>query len=104
MANWWGGAKEFKKSVLYFILSRCYKIAIHENPNKPTDLVFGSPVGEARKILSYQNTKRVFYTGRLLQNASPLLELSQTISFKIYHKIYQKTLPLLCAARKLIKK
>ncbi|WP_033618440.1 glycosyltransferase family 10 domain-containing protein [Helicobacter pylori] len=63
VANWWGGAKEFKKSVLYFILSRCYKIALHENPNKPADLVFGSPVGEARKILSYQNTKRVFYTG-----------------------------------------
>ncbi len=41
---------------------------------------------------------------RLLQNASPLLELSQTTSFKIYRKIYQKSLPLLRAARKLIKK
>ncbi|MGL2454506.1 fucosyltransferase, partial [Helicobacter pylori] len=41
---------------------------------------------------------------RLLQNASPLLELSQNTSFKIYRKAYQKSLPLLRAARKLIKK
>ncbi|MBH0282364.1 fucosyltransferase, partial [Helicobacter pylori] len=41
---------------------------------------------------------------RLLQNASPLLELSQNTTFKIYYKIYQKSLPLLRAARKLIKK
>ncbi|MCQ2861909.1 fucosyltransferase, partial [Helicobacter pylori] len=41
---------------------------------------------------------------RLLQKASPLLELSQNTSFKIYRKAYQKSLPLLCAARKLIKK
>ncbi|MGL2533701.1 fucosyltransferase, partial [Helicobacter pylori] len=24
VANWWGGAKEFKKSALYFILSQHY--------------------------------------------------------------------------------
>ncbi|MFP6150981.1 fucosyltransferase, partial [Helicobacter pylori] len=41
---------------------------------------------------------------RLLQNASPLLELSQNTSFKIYRKAYQKSLPLLRTARKLIKK
>ncbi|RKV01702.1 fucosyltransferase, partial [Helicobacter pylori] len=41
---------------------------------------------------------------RLLQNASPLLELSQNTSFKIYYKAYQKSLPLLHAVRKLIKK
>ncbi|MFP6012512.1 fucosyltransferase, partial [Helicobacter pylori] len=41
---------------------------------------------------------------RLLQNASPLLELSQNTTFKIYRKIYHKSLPLLRAARKLIKK
>ncbi|RVY51975.1 fucosyltransferase, partial [Helicobacter pylori] len=35
----------------------------HQNPNKPSDLVFGNPLGSARKILSYQNAKRVFYTG-----------------------------------------
>ncbi|PUD51498.1 fucosyltransferase, partial [Helicobacter pylori] len=63
VANWWGGAEEFKKSVLYFILSQRYAITLHQNPNKPSDLVFGSPIGAARKILSYQNTKRVFYTG-----------------------------------------
>ncbi len=65
MANWWGDeeVKEFKQSVLYFILSQRYTITLHQNPNKPSDLVFGSPIGSARKILSYQNTKRVFYTG-----------------------------------------
>ncbi len=63
MANWWGGTEEFKKSTLYFILSQHYTITLHQNPNKPSDLVFGSPIGSARKILSYQNTKRVFYTG-----------------------------------------
>ncbi len=63
VANWWGGAEEFKKSTLYFILSQHYTITLHQNPNEPSDLVFGSPIGSARKILSYQNTKRVFYTG-----------------------------------------
>ncbi|TPH30573.1 glycosyltransferase family 10 domain-containing protein, partial [Helicobacter pylori] len=65
VANWWGNEeiKEFKKSVLYFILSQHYTITLHQNPNKPSDLVFGSPIGSVRKILSYQNTKRVFYTG-----------------------------------------
>ncbi|RKU96301.1 fucosyltransferase, partial [Helicobacter pylori] len=41
---------------------------------------------------------------RLLQNASPLLELSQNTTFKIYYKAYQKSLPLLRVARKLVKK
>ncbi|WRA22817.1 fucosyltransferase [Helicobacter pylori] len=63
VANWWGGAEEFKKSTLYFILSQRYTITLHQNPNEFSDLVFGSPIGSARKILSYQNTKRVFYTG-----------------------------------------
>ncbi len=65
MANWWGDEeiKEFKKSTLYFILSQHYTITLHQNPNKPSDLVFSNPLGSARKILSYQNTKRVFYTG-----------------------------------------
>ncbi|WP_104687422.1 glycosyltransferase family 10 domain-containing protein [Helicobacter acinonychis] len=63
IANGWGGTKGFEASVLYFILSWRYKIALHENPNKPADLVFSNPLGQARKILSYQNTKRVFYTG-----------------------------------------
>ncbi|GAA6813481.1 glycosyltransferase family 10 [Helicobacter pylori] len=63
VANWFGGVKEFKASVLYFILKQRYKIILHSNPNEPSDLVFGNPLGQARKILSYQNTKRVFYTG-----------------------------------------
>ncbi len=72
VANWWGDTEEFKKSTLYFILSQHYTITLHQNPNKPSDLVFGSPIGSARKILSYQNTKRVFYTG---ENESPNFNL-----------------------------
>ncbi|WP_205585046.1 glycosyltransferase family 10 domain-containing protein, partial [Helicobacter pylori] len=65
VANWWGDeeVKEFKKNILYFILSQRYTITLHRNPDKPADIVFGNPLGSARKILSYQNTKRVFYTG-----------------------------------------
>ncbi|GAA7120070.1 hypothetical protein BD0034_13670 [Helicobacter pylori] len=40
----------------------------------------------------------------LFQNASPLLELSQNTSFKIYRKAYQKSLPLLRAVRRWVKK
>ncbi|RKV30110.1 fucosyltransferase, partial [Helicobacter pylori] len=53
---------------------------------------------------------RVNYDGlmvnydRLLQNASPLLELSQNTTFKIYYKAYQKSLPLLRAIRRWVKK
>ncbi|WP_198934712.1 glycosyltransferase family 10 domain-containing protein, partial [Helicobacter pylori] len=72
VANWWGGAEEFKKSALYFILSQRYKITLHQNPNEPSDLVFGNPLEQARKILSYQNTKRVFYTG---ENEAPNFNL-----------------------------
>ncbi|MGL2340508.1 glycosyltransferase family 10 domain-containing protein, partial [Helicobacter pylori] len=65
VANWWGDeeVEEFKKNILYFILIQRYTITLHRNPNEPSDLVFGSPIGSARKILSYKNTKRVFYTG-----------------------------------------
>ncbi|GAA7150456.1 glycosyltransferase family 10 [Helicobacter pylori] len=72
MANWYGGVKEFRASVLYFILKQRYKIILHNNPNEPSDLVFGNPLGQARKILSYQNTKRVFYTG---ENEAPNFNL-----------------------------
>ncbi|WRD32247.1 glycosyltransferase family 10 [Helicobacter pylori] len=74
MANWWGNEeiKEFKKSVLYFILSQRYTITLHQNPKKHADIVFGNPLGSARKILSYKNTKRVFYTG---ENESPNFNL-----------------------------
>ncbi len=68
LANWWPldkrESKGFrKKFILHFILSQRYTITLHQNPNEPSDLVFGSPIGSARKILSYKNTKRVFYTG-----------------------------------------
>ncbi|WQV69429.1 fucosyltransferase [Helicobacter pylori] len=68
LANWWPldkrESKGFrKKFILYFILSQYYTITLHRNPDKPADIVFGNPLGSARKILSYQNAKRVFYTG-----------------------------------------
>ncbi|WRF30485.1 fucosyltransferase [Helicobacter pylori] len=77
LANWWPldkrESKGFrKKFILYFILSQRYTITLHQNPDKPADIVFGSPIGSARKILSYQNTKRVFYTG---ENESPNFNL-----------------------------
>ncbi|GAA7542984.1 glycosyltransferase family 10 [Helicobacter pylori] len=72
VANWFGGVKEFKASVLYFILKQRYKIILHQNPNEPSDLVFGNPLEQARKILSYQNAKRVFYTG---ENEAPNFNL-----------------------------
>ncbi|QQW63138.1 fucosyltransferase [Helicobacter pylori] len=72
VANWFNGPKEFKASVLYFILKQRYKIILHSNPNEPSDLVFGNSLGQARKILSYQNTKRVFYTG---ENEAPNFNL-----------------------------
>ncbi|MFT2646196.1 fucosyltransferase, partial [Helicobacter pylori] len=67
LANWWplknSEKKGFRDFILHFILKQRYKIILHSNPNEPSDLVFGNPLEQARKILSYQNTKRVFYTG-----------------------------------------
>ncbi|MGL2333811.1 glycosyltransferase family 10 domain-containing protein, partial [Helicobacter pylori] len=67
LANWWplknSEKKGFRNFILHVILKQRYKIILHSNPNKPSDLVFGTPLGSARKILSYQNAKRVFYTG-----------------------------------------
>ncbi|WQU15097.1 fucosyltransferase [Helicobacter pylori] len=68
LANWWPLDKKEtkgfrKKFILHSILSQHYAITLHRNPDKPADIVFGNPLGSARKILSYQNTKRVFYTG-----------------------------------------
>ncbi|TPH28338.1 fucosyltransferase, partial [Helicobacter pylori] len=40
----------------------------------------------------------------LLSKATPLLELSQNTSFKIYRKAYQKFLPLLRTIRKWVRK
>ncbi|GAA7735826.1 hypothetical protein JP0164_11900 [Helicobacter pylori] len=41
---------------------------------------------------------------RLLSKATPLLELPQNTSFKIYRKAYQKSLPLLRAIRRWVRK
>ncbi|TPH69648.1 fucosyltransferase, partial [Helicobacter pylori] len=41
---------------------------------------------------------------RLLSKATPLLELSQNTSFKIYRKAYQKSLPLLRTIRRWVRK
>ncbi|MCQ2691214.1 fucosyltransferase, partial [Helicobacter pylori] len=41
---------------------------------------------------------------RLLSKATPLLELSQNTTFKIYRKAYHKSLPLLRAIRRWVKK
>ncbi|MBH0232914.1 fucosyltransferase [Helicobacter pylori] len=77
LANWWPldkrESKGFrKKFILHFILSQHYTITLRRNPDKPADIVFGNPLGSARKILSYQNAKRVFYTG---ENESPNFNL-----------------------------
>ncbi|MCQ2839695.1 fucosyltransferase, partial [Helicobacter pylori] len=52
--------------------------------------------------INYNNLRADY--DRLLQNASPLLELSQNTTFKIYRKAYQKSLPLLRAIRRWVKK
>ncbi|WQS03082.1 fucosyltransferase [Helicobacter pylori] len=76
LANWWplknSEKKGFRDFILHVILKQRYKIILHSNPNEPQDLVFGNPLESARKILSYQNTKRVFYTG---ENEAPNFNL-----------------------------
>ncbi|MGL2870959.1 glycosyltransferase family 10 domain-containing protein, partial [Helicobacter pylori] len=76
LANWWplknSEKKGFRDFILHAILKQRYTITLHQNPNKPSDLVFGNPLEQARKILSYQNTKRVFYTG---ENEAPNFNL-----------------------------
>ncbi|PUD13584.1 fucosyltransferase, partial [Helicobacter pylori] len=67
----------------------------HDNP-----FVFYRDLNEP---LATIDDLRVNYD-RLLQNATPLLELSQNTSFKIYRKAYQKSLPLLRAIRRWVKK
>ncbi|TPH94251.1 fucosyltransferase, partial [Helicobacter pylori] len=52
--------------------------------------------------VNYDDLRRDYE--RLLSKATPLLELSQNTSFKIYRKAYQKSLPLLCAIRRWVRK
>ncbi|AFI04154.1 alpha1,3-fucosyl transferase [Helicobacter cetorum MIT 00-7128] len=58
--------KHFRGSVLYFVLSWHYNIT--KDANKPIDLVIGTPNGHTRKIFSYKETKRLFYT---IENQAP---------------------------------
>ncbi|NOJ66200.1 fucosyltransferase, partial [Helicobacter pylori H13-1] len=57
VANWWplknSEKKGFRDFILHVILKQRYKIILHSNPNEPSDLVFGNPLEQARKILSY---------------------------------------------------
>ncbi len=76
LANWWplknSEKKGFRDFILHFILKQRYTITLHQNPNESSDLVFGNPIGRARKILAYPNAKRVFYTG---ENEAPNFNL-----------------------------
>ncbi|WP_232262536.1 glycosyltransferase family 10 domain-containing protein, partial [Helicobacter pylori] len=70
--------------------------------NEPLVSIDGLRVNYDDLRVNYDDLRREHE--RLLSKATPLLELSQNTSFKIYYKAYQKSLPLLRAARKLIKK
>ncbi|TPI03307.1 fucosyltransferase, partial [Helicobacter pylori] len=68
--------------------------ALHRDLNEPLVSVDG--------LRDYDGLRRDHE--RLLSKATPLLELSQNTSFKIYRKIYQKFLPLLRAIRRWVRK
>ncbi|RKV60142.1 fucosyltransferase, partial [Helicobacter pylori] len=85
----------FKKILDFFKTILENDTIYHDNP-----FVFYRDLNEP---LATIDDLRVNYE-RLLQNASPLLELSQNTSFKIYRKAYQKSLPLLRAIRRWVKK
>ncbi|PUD39126.1 fucosyltransferase, partial [Helicobacter pylori] len=99
----------FKKILDFFKTILENDTIYHNNP-----FVFyrdlNEPLATIDDLRADYNNLRVNYDDlrvnyeRLLQNASPLLELSQNTTFKIYRKAYQKSLPLLRAIRKLIKK
>ncbi|MGT0055075.1 fucosyltransferase, partial [Helicobacter pylori] len=69
--------------------------ALHRDLNEP--LV---SIDDLR--VNYDDLRRDYE--RLLSKATPLLELSQNTSFKIYRKAYQKSLPLLRAIRRWVRK
>ncbi len=62
VANWWGNEEmeEFKKSVLYFILSQRYTITLHQNPDKPADIVFCNPLDQPEKSYPIKTLKGCF--------------------------------------------
>ncbi|MGT0080911.1 fucosyltransferase, partial [Helicobacter pylori] len=83
--------------------------ALHRDLNEPLVSVDDLRVNYDDLRVNYDDLRvnyddlRVNYE-RLLQKASPLLELSQNTSFKIYRKAYQKSLPLLRAIRRWVRK
>ncbi|MDU9704760.1 fucosyltransferase, partial [Helicobacter pylori] len=76
--------------------------ALHRDLNEPLVSVDNLRVNYDNLRVNYDDL-RVNYE-RLLSKATPLLELSQNTSFKIYRKAYQKSLPLLRAIRRWVKK
>ncbi|MCQ2890823.1 fucosyltransferase, partial [Helicobacter pylori] len=99
----------FKKILDFFKTILENDTIYHDNPfifyrdlNEPLVSIDDLRVSYDDLRVSYDDL-RVNYE-RLLQNASPLLELSQNTTFKIYRKAYQKSLPLLRAIRRWVKK
>ncbi|NHB42397.1 fucosyltransferase, partial [Helicobacter pylori] len=76
--------------------------ALHRDLNEPLVSVDGLRRDYDDLRVNYDDLRRDHE--RLLSKATPLLELSQNTSFKIYRKAYQKSLPLLCAIRKWVRK
>ncbi len=76
--------------------------ALHRDLNEPLVSVDGLRRDHDDLRVNYDDLRRDHE--RLLSKATPLLELSQNTSFKIYRKAYQKSLPLLRAIRRWVKK
>ncbi len=98
---------------------------LHTHPNAYLDMLYENPLNEIdgkagfyqdlsfKKILDFFKT--ILENDTIYHKSStsfmwecdlhePLLELSQNTSFKIYRKAYQKSLPLLHAIRRWVKK
>ncbi|TPH35403.1 fucosyltransferase, partial [Helicobacter pylori] len=76
--------------------------ALHRDLNEPLVSVDNLRRDHDGLRVNYDDLRRDHE--RLLSKATPLLELSQNTSFKIYRKAYQKSLPLLRAIRRWVRK
>ncbi|GAA8163039.1 hypothetical protein HpKG118_14950 [Helicobacter pylori] len=76
--------------------------ALHRDLNEPLVSVDDLRRDHDDLRVNYDDLRRDHE--RLLSKATPLLELSQNTSFKIYRKAYQKSLPLLRAIRRWVRK
>ncbi len=76
--------------------------ALHRDLNEPLVSVDGLRRDHDDLRRDHDDLRRDYE--RLLSKTTPLLELSQNTSFKIYRKIYQKSLPLLRAIRRWVRK